>query len=323
MPAYAFMDGSAETGLILFISATEEVFGLAISNELFLDPKIEEYKSLINENLKAYSTFDSDCPEVLRDAIQHSLLAPGKRLRPLLVIFSGKAVGAEAELSIPAACAVEMIHTYSLIHDDLPAMDDDDFRRGHPTCHKQFGEANAILAGDALIPRAFEILAGISPSNVGAKCCAVLARAAGASNLVGGQIDDLASENQPGSIEKLKNIHRRKTGALLSVSCELGGIVGNATKQQLSAFRSYGENLGLAFQITDDLLDLSGERSKIGKSPGKDVASGKLTYPSLLGVDESRRSASESIEKAIESISIFDDAAELIQLAKFVLSRSN
>lgn len=284
----------------------------------------ESYRKLIDAKLDAYSQFDSDCPTVLRDAIRHSLLAPGKRLRPLLALMAAEACGSEnIEAVLPAACAVEMVHAYSLIHDDLPAMDDDDLRRGLPTCHKAFGEGNAILAGDALLARSFEIVATDVRPEVAARCCGLLAHAAGASQLVGGQVDDLAAEDQDdGGLDELEAIHRRKTGAMLVVSLQLGGVIANASETQLAALENYGRSLGLAFQVVDDLLDFAGDEEQLGKRTGKDADRGKLTYPVLLGVEASQQRAAELVEEACAAASVFGDrASQLVTLAKFVLER--
>lgn len=283
----------------------------------------DSYRQLIETRLDEYSQFDADCPVVLRDAIRHSLLAPGKRLRPLLTLMATEACGSKIEAALPAACAVEMIHAYSLIHDDLPAMDDDDLRRGLPTCHKVFGEGNAILAGDALLARAFEIVAKDTRSDVAARCCALLAHAAGASQLVGGQVDDLAAEQQDGGgLDELEAIHRRKTGAMLVVSLQLGGVIADATDEQLEALERYGQNLGLAFQVVDDLLDFDGDEEQLGKRTGKDADRGKLTYPVLLGVEASRERAAELVDEACSAASLFGERAKsLLTLAKFVLER--
>jgi geranylgeranyl diphosphate synthase type II len=274
--------------------------------------------------LAGYTQFDDDCPPRLKEAIRHSLLAPGKRLRPLLVLMATEACDGEPRVAIPAACAVEMVHTYSLIHDDLPAMDDDDLRRGLPSCHAKFGEATAILAGDALLALAFEVLAGgTSPPENAARCCLELARAAGASNLVGGQVDDLAAEGAAGGFDQLAHIHRRKTGALFNVCLRLGGLVGGANDEQLSALTSYGKKLGLAFQIVDDILDFQGDEIAMGKRTGKDHALGKLTFTSLMGAEESRRQAAELIDEACEELKLFGARAnELDALARFVLERN-
>lgn len=277
----------------------------------------------IDAALRRYTDFDGDCPARLRDAVQHSLLAPCKRLRPLLVLMAAEACGYDREAAMPAACAVEMIHTYSLIHDDLPAMDDDDMRRGRPTCHAKFGEAMGILAGDALLTKAFEVLAGdLSDKTVAAACCAELARAAGPSGMVGGQVDDLAAEFQDNDLEHLEHIHRRKTGAMFLVSLRLGGLVAGASGEQVAALTIYGSNLGLAFQIADDLLDVRGDESAMGKRIGKDSDRGKLTFPALLGVDESTRRAQQLIDEACNALAIFGPAGtQLESLARYVLER--
>jgi geranylgeranyl diphosphate synthase, type II len=283
----------------------------------------------IESALDSHTKFDSDCPAHLRDAIRYALLAPGKRLRPRLVLMAAEACGASFEAALPAACAVEMVHAYSLVHDDLPAMDDDDLRRGRPTCHKVYGEDVAILVGDALLALAFEVLATrIESAATAAKCCAVLGRAAGASALVGGQAADLhmtdVNGEAPRDLAELEAIHRRKTGALIRASLELGAIVAGASDNQISALRSYGDKLGLAFQITDDLLDVSGNPSDVGKRLAKDAERGKLTFPSLLGCGASREQVAKLIGEACAMIEVFGAKAEPLQaLAKFVGEREN
>ncbi len=283
----------------------------------------------IDTALEQSVVFDSDCPTVLREAIVYSLLAPGKRLRPQLVLIANQICGGDIESALPAAVAVEMIHAYSLVHDDLPAMDDDDLRRGRPTCHKQFDEATAILVGDALQARAFEVLATqVSPPAVAARCCAELAAAAGAAALVGGQADDLSSQffqarDEQHAVEQLELIHRRKTGALFRVSLRLGAIIGGANEDQLAALDTYGENLGLAFQVTDDLLDVAGSENNVGKRLGKDHERGKTTYPAVLGVEASRQRADALIDAACAAIESFGEAAApLRDLAQFVGQRN-
>jgi geranylgeranyl diphosphate synthase type II len=242
--------------------------------------------------------------------------------------MAAEACGGTIEAALPAACAVEMVHAYSLVHDDLPAMDDDDLRRGRPTCHKKFGEAVAILVGDALLARAFEVLAReIRPASTAARCCAVLGHAAGASALVGGQAADLqvASESNqslPDWVTELEAIHRRKTGALITASLELGATTASATPAQLTALVAYGRKLGLAFQITDDLLDVAGSQSAVGKRVAKDADVGKLTFPGLLGVAESRRRAETLVDEACAMIEVFGPRAVQLQaMALFVLTR--
>lgn len=283
----------------------------------------QEFIPWIEEGLARYSDFGAGCPSHLSAAIRHSLLAPGKRLRPLLVLLAARACGCDARTALPAACAVEMIHCYSLIHDDLPAMDDDDMRRGQPSCHAAFGEATAILAGDALIARSFEIIAEDLPANVAAECCRELARAAGACQLVGGQADDLESDSQQPSKEQLQAIHRRKTGAMFTVSLRLGGIIAGADKAQLNSLISYGDQLGLAFQIIDDLLDAEGTADAMGKRTQKDAERGKLTFPAVYGNEASRQQANQLIEGACDAVArIGPRAADLAALARFVLQRN-
>jgi geranylgeranyl diphosphate synthase type II len=218
-----------------------------------------------------------------------------------------------------------MVHTYSLIHDDLPAMDDDDMRRGRPTCHKAFNEAVAILAGDALLTLAFEVLARhVQPPQVAARCCAALAQAAGACQLVGGQADDLAGEFSHGNLDVLEAIHRRKTGAMFLVSLELGGLAAGAEPPQLAALAQYGQCLGLAFQITDDLLDVRGDAQSMGKRVGKDSGRGKLTFPGILGVEQSASRAAELIVQAQQAlVPLGPPATGLHVLAQYVLERDH
>jgi geranylgeranyl diphosphate synthase type II len=284
---------------------------------------IELWKPRIEAQLDHYTRLD--CPARLREAIRYTLLCGGKRLRPLLVLASAQACGGDLERALPAACAVEMIHTYSLIHDDLPAMDDDDTRRGKPSCHIQFGEATAILAGDALIALAFEVIGrDISPATVAQACTAALANAAGACWLVGGQEDDLHSQNSELGLEPLQRIHERKTGALFAVSMKLGALTSGAAQDRVEAVENYGKYLGLAFQIIDDLLDLRGQEATIGKRIGKDWQRGKRTYPALVGRDASEALAREFADRAIRSLhGIGDSAGDLCRIAEFVVDRNH
>jgi geranylgeranyl diphosphate synthase type II len=291
----------------------------------------EQLRPLVDAALARYTQFDQDCPPHLADAIRYALLGPGKRLRPQLVLMAAQACGGSIESAMPAACAVEMIHAYSLVHDDLPAMDDDDLRRGRPTCHKVYGEAVAILVGDALQARAFELLAReIVPAERASQCCAVLARAAGATALVGGQAADLSEESairgpeSETNISQLEAIHRRKTGALFVASLELGGVVAGASAQQIAALVEFGKKLGLAFQITDDLLDVTSSQAAVGKRVAKDAGRGKLTFPKLLGIEASRRRAAALVDEACSSLAPFGSAAApLNALARFVADRNN
>ncbi|NQU21900.1 MAG: polyprenyl synthetase family protein [Candidatus Nealsonbacteria bacterium] len=278
----------------------------------------------IDAALQSRCALADGCPANLLAAIRYSLLAPGKRLRPILVLAAAEACDGSIDAAMPAACAVEMVHAYSLVHDDLPAMDDDDLRRGQPTCHKQFDEATAILVGDALLTMAFETLAGqVEPPEVAAACCAALARAAGPCRMVGGQADDVAGPGTDGSVEQLDWLHRRKTGAMIRVSLKLGALTAGASAMQMEALDRYGDRLGLAFQITDDLLDVTGDDAAAGKRVGKDARQGKLTFPGLLGIDESARRAERLIGEACEALLPLGSGTELLNaLARYVLERN-
>jgi geranylgeranyl diphosphate synthase type II len=285
-------------------------------------------RTLVEERLNAYLQMDTGCPLELAEAMRYSLLAPGKRLRPLLVLLACEAAGGSAAQALPAACAVEMIHTYSLVHDDLPAMDDDDLRRGLPTCHRKFGEALAILAGDALLTLAFQVLADGYPPATAARCCAVLARGAGAEGMVGGQVDDLSWEKGGGSLEELLSLHARKTGALFRACLQLGVLAaqgerpGGPDPALTERLAAYGRCFGLLFQITDDLLDVEGNAAQTGKQVQKDAARGKLTFPGLLGTAESRRRAAELAREAETHLHPFGPPAErLITLVQGILAR--
>lgn len=287
---------------------------------------IGEFSTLIEAALKQACDFGPNCPDRLAEAICYSVLAPGKRLRPALVLMAAEACGGDPKLALGPAVAVEMIHAYSLIHDDLPAMDDDDLRRGRPTTHIQFDEATAILAGDALQAEAFRILAESIPDPAKAiEAVLTLARAAGASALVGGQADDLAAETGgPRTLSHLEHIHRRKTGALFAASLDLGAIVSGAAKPLRSALSNYAKDLGLAFQVVDDLLDSTSSDTSLGKRAGKDADRGKLTYPGLLGLEETRAKAQQLVDSARGHASVFgDDGWRLTLLAGYVLERTH
>ncbi len=291
---------------------------------------IDRLRPLIDAALDDYTKLPGNCPRRLREAMRYSLLSPGKRFRPLLVLMAAEACNGELQAAMAAAAAVEMVHAYSLIHDDLPAMDDDDLRRGRPTCHKQFDEATAILAGDALLALAFQTLAEMpSRPEIAARSCAVLARAAGPCRLVGGQADDMRGVSPADSsstderLQHLEAIHARKTGALISASLELGALAAGADGVRLEALEQYGRRLGLAFQITDDLLDARGDAAALGKRVGKDAEQGKLTFPGLLGVTESQAWAERLIGEAREALSPFNEAGEALSLlAQYVLERN-
>jgi geranylgeranyl diphosphate synthase type II len=266
----------------------------------------------------------SPCPNRLAEAMRYSLLGGGKRLRPILALMAAEACGAEADSAMPAACALEMVHTYSLIHDDLPSMDDDDLRRGRPTCHKAFDEATAVLAGDALLTLAFEVLArDVRPVDAAARCVLALAEGAGPSGMVGGQMADLQAEGRLDSnLGELEAIHRRKTGALLRASLKMGAIVAGADSAILEALDVYGHAVGLAFQIVDDLLDVQGDEAKLGKRVNKDHGLGKWTYPGLLGLDGSRRHARELADEAVTALApLSERGGRLRALALDLLER--
>ncbi|MCA9106816.1 MAG: polyprenyl synthetase family protein [Planctomycetales bacterium] len=284
---------------------------------------LARWRDPLEDRLRAYAAPGADCPARLSEALTYALLAPGKRIRPMLVLMAAELCGADPTEALPAACAVEMIHTYSLVHDDLPAMDDDDLRRGRPTCHVVYGEANGILVGDALQAMAFQALSeDIPDGSVAARCVAALARAAGPSALVGGQFDDLSAESLPATMETLQAIHRRKTGALLTVSLELGGLVAGGTAEQLDSLRRYGAAIGLCFQITDDLLDATGSSEDVGKRTGKDTDKHKLTFANLIGIEASRDAARQWAGQACAALESFGErAGALVELAQFVLER--
>ena len=272
------------------------------------------------------SSPEAGLPDRLLESMSYSLLAGGKRLRPVLVLLACECCGGERAQALPAACALEMIHTYSLIHDDLPSMDNDDYRRGRKTNHVVYGEALAILAGDALLTLAFEVVArDVRPPEVAAHCCLDLARAAGAVGMVGGQVADLEAEGKIlGSLDELEAIHRRKTGALLECSLSLGARIARGTEEQRLALTQYGRCLGLAFQITDDLLDVRGTQVATGKGVGKDAARGKQTYPSLMGVEASQMRAELLVAEAVHSLAMFGERARPLEtLARFVLDRDH
>ena len=279
--------------------------------------------------------FTADAPPALAAAMGYSLLAQGKRLRPLLTVLACEAAGGSIEAALPGAVAVEMVHTYSLVHDDLPAMDDDDLRRGLPTCHVKYGEALAILAGDALLTLAFGVVAEGCPPRTAAVSCAELARGAGAAGMVGGQVLDLEAEGrieasggrEPAqTVGRLESIHRRKTGALFRSAVRLGVYAAQgerpagANPETLAAADTYADALGLLFQVTDDLLDAEGSADKAGKRVGKDVGRGKLTYPGLLGVEESRRRAADLGRVAVAAAGRLG-SDPLARLAGFVVER--
>ncbi|MEJ5366632.1 MAG: polyprenyl synthetase family protein, partial [Desulfosoma sp.] len=263
------------------------------------------------------------------EAARYSLFAGGKRLRPILCLAAADLAGGSPEAVMPAACALEMVHTYSLIHDDLPAMDNDDFRRGRPTNHRVYGEAVAILAGDLLLTEAFGLLACPSVEGCGAvpaerrlQAVAILARASGAQGMIGGQVIDLESESRDVDLATVEYMHIRKTGALICASLEMGSVLAGASPDTVEALARYGRHLGLAFQITDDLLDVEGDPRLMGKSAGSDAAKNKKTYPALLGVARTKEIARDHVERAVETLKGFDSKADPLRaLARYLLGR--
>jgi farnesyl diphosphate synthase len=261
------------------------------------------------------------------EAMRYSALAPGKRLRPLLALAGARLFGVARGSALQVAAAIEMVHAYSLIHDDLPAMDDSDLRRGRPTCHKEFDEATAVLAGDGLLTMAFEVLAHPDThGDPGVRCGLViaLASAAGGAGMVGGQMIDLIAERQPLDIGAITRLQRMKTGALIAFACEAGAILAKAASEPRSALHGYAHDLGLAFQIADDLLDVEGSAAETGKPVGADAAAGKATFVSILGVERARAQAGLLVDQAVAHLDLFEQKAELLrQVARFVINRSS
>jgi len=290
--------------------------------------KLARYQARIEQVLDGCLALPDSGTARLRDGMRYSVLGGGKRLRPILVYTTGEALGAPLEhLDVPAA-AVELVHVYSLVHDDLPAMDDDDLRRGRPTCHRAFDEATAILVGDALQALAFDVLAHdtAGPLNATARLemIRILAYASGTSGMAGGQAIDLASVGHSLTPDGVENMHQRKTGALIQCSVLLGATAAGLTDSaKLDALRRFGADIGLAFQIQDDILDIEGETAVIGKSAGADIARNKPTYPSTIGLPAARERAQQLCDGAIAALApLGSDAAALIELARYVVSRS-
>ena len=264
----------------------------------------------------------------LHQAVRHSLFAGGKRIRPILCMAACEVAGGRGEEVLPLACGLEMIHTYSLIHDDLPAIDNDDYRRGKPTCHKVFGEATAILAGDALLTEAFCIMTervsyrNSEDGRLILDAVNQVAKAAGISGMVGGQVVDIGAEGKDVDLPILQYIHTHKTGAMIRVSVQVGARFGGAKEEDLRALTRYGERIGLAFQIADDILDVEGKLQTLGKTPGSDLSKRKATYPFVLGMEESKKRAGELVDLAVEALTPFGTEAEPLRgIAHFIVSR--
>ena len=294
---------------------------------------MKELKKALADNAKAVNGVLDDIlimgvgPEArVVEAMRYTSLNSGKRIRPFLVTASANLFNVDEAAALRVAAAVEFVHCYSLIHDDLPAMDDDDLRRGKPTCHIKFDEATAILAGDALLTKAFEVLADENThgnSSVRVELISALAKASGDAGMVGGQMLDLFAEDHPLQMPEITRLQRMKTGSLIAVSCEMGAILGRASEKALHALHAYAHDVGLAFQITDDLLDVEGDEKGVGKKTGKDAAAGKATFVSLLGVERAREQAEILAKQASAHLEIFEDKGSLLSdLALYVVNRN-
>jgi geranylgeranyl diphosphate synthase type II len=289
---------------------------------------LKEQCARVDTALDRFLPQETELPHSLHKAMRYSVFAGGKRVRPILLLAACQAVGGASECAIPAACAMEMIHTYSLIHDDLPAMDDDDFRRGNPTNHKVFGEAIAILAGDALLTEAFKLAsdprftAGCDPAGVLAVIHEI-ASCAGSHGMVGGQVVDMESEGRHDiDLATVQYIHTHKTGALIKAAVVAGALLGGAAGPPLAAITRYGEAAGLAFQIADDILDIEGTTEEIGKDAGSDQARGKATYPAVMGLADAREEAQAMMEEALRALEIFATEADpLREIARYIVQR--
>ncbi len=282
----------------------------------FLKLKSDKTVAALRDHLNDWKA----APDTLREAMEYSLFAGGKRLRPALVLGAAEMLSGDDSQALPAACAFEMIHTYSLIHDDLPAMDNDDMRRGKLSCHKVYGEATALLAGDTLLTMAFEVAAKSNDIRVVCE----LARAAGIEGMAGGQYLDLNSDGHTLDLKNLQLIHAMKTGALIQGALRSGAFLGGASEEQLFALTEYGKYIGLAFQIADDILNVVGDAQELGKPVGSDAGKAKMTYPALLGLGEARRCAQEAADKAKNALSVFGAQAALFSaLADYIVTRSS
>ncbi|HTJ86593.1 MAG TPA: farnesyl diphosphate synthase [Terriglobales bacterium] len=288
---------------------------------------LEEGRKLADSALERLLPQPNARPSSIHEAMRHSVFAGGKRIRPILCMEAGRAVAGKIPEGIEdLGAALEMLHTYSLIHDDLPALDNDDLRRGRPTSHKVFGEAIAILAGDALQTRAYETLSRLNcPAEARVRAIEEISRGTGTINgMIGGQVVDLEAEHSKPDAETLEYIHRAKTAALITASVVSGGIYAGASPEQVDRLRSYGQSIGLAFQIVDDILDVTQTSEQLGKTAGKDVASEKATYPALFGLDESRRKAASLLDSASAALEIFGSRGQVLKdLAKFLIERSH
>lgn len=286
--------------------------------------QLSKYQELVNSAIIEYLPKANDGQRDVVRAMNYSLANGGKRLRPILVLEFCRLCGGTIEKALPIACAIEYIHTYSLIHDDLPCMDDDDMRRGNPSCHKMYGEATALLAGDALLTHAFELIANSDISgDAKAQAIALLAQNAGVGGMIGGQVLDLKYEKEDPSITDIITVHKLKTGALISAACLLGCISANATKEQMIAASKFAYNLGIAFQIKDDILDIIGDEEKLGKPVGSDAEMDKTTYVTLVGQAKAEKDVISLTEAAIKQLDIFNDNGFMVALSNYLIDREN
>ena len=299
--------------------ATEEVISL--------DDYLKARKKIVDKALDRYLPEEDNFPPVIFKSVRYSIFAGGKRIRPILCMASAEAVGGDVETVLPVACALELIHTYSLIHDDLPVMDDDDYRRGKLTNHKVFGEDIAVLAGDALLTEAFHLMSkrefvGNIPPDRLLTVINDISKAAGFLGMVGGQVVDIESEGKEIDEETLDYIHTHKTGAMVIASIRAGAIISGAGEDELDALSDYGRHTGLAFQIMDDILDIEGDQDVLGKDIGSDESRGKVTFPALFGLEASRKKARELVDDALSDIAQLDSRAEpLRMIAKYIVER--
>jgi geranylgeranyl diphosphate synthase type II len=299
------------------------------ASQMDIKAYLNSRKGMVDKSLEALVPPTGTFPPKVFEAMRYSLFAGGKRVRPIMAVASAEALGARISGLLPIAASLELIHTYSLIHDDLPAMDNDDFRRGRPTCHKVFGDAIAILAGDGLLTMAFEALSDPRRLiSISAKrqlaVIREIATASGVYGMVGGQVVDMESEGREIDLPTLDYIHTRKTGALIRAAVRVGALYARASEKRLRALTRYGEMTGLAFQIADDVLDITGTQEELGKDIGSDLKKGKKTFPAVYGLEESRRRAKEVVGHALEALKAFDRKADpLRELAKYIINRVN
>ncbi len=299
-----------------------------MNHEDFLEAYLKDRQKIVEEALERYLPGKDNRPQEMHAAMHYSVFAGGKRIRPILCLAALEACGGDMAPAMPVACALELIHTYSLIHDDLPAMDNDDFRRGKPTSHKVFGDAVAILAGDALLTEAFVLLSRAEKVRlIAERRLAVIqeiAYAAGIAVMVGGQALDIRAEKIPPDFEELTDIHQRKTGALIAAAVKAGAILAGASDDRIQALGAYAGHIGVAFQIADDILNVEGDRQLMGKNTGSDAARGKVTYPTLLGIDQARITLASHVEAAIVAIADFDSRAlPLRVIARYIMERKS